>query len=111
MTVTVSRASTPIQKVNMLTGLEPDDVVAVSRALGWQAWVPQAYEVWWSRIEYFSPWHQSVPSNASVVEVPYPSGSGSGSGSLRASWPQAPAGWHVAQSSVDGGWVSWRNQQ
>ena len=76
MTVTVSHASTPIQRVNMLTGLEKDDVVAVSRDLGWQVWVPQAYEVAWSRIEFFSPWHQSPPGNASVVAVPYPAVTG-----------------------------------
>jgi hypothetical protein len=105
MTVTISRASTPLQQVNMLTGLESDDQVAVSRALGWQVWVPQAYEVSWAHLEFFRPDRQPPPGNASVVEVPYPA-----SGSLQSSWPQAPAGWHVAQSSQVGGWVSWRNQ-
>lgn len=105
MTVTISRASTPLQQVNMLTGLENDDQVAVSRDLGWQVWVPQAFEVSWAHLEFFRPDRQPPPGNASVVEVPYPT-----SGSLQSSWPQAPAGWHVAQSSQVGGWVSWRNQ-
>ncbi len=105
MTVTVSRASTPLQQVNMLTGLEADDQIAISKDLGWQVWVPQAYEIWWTRLEFFRPSRQGPPANASVVEVPYPA-----SGPVQSSWPQAPAGWHVAQWSVAGGWVTWRNQ-
>jgi len=103
MTVTVSRASTPLQQVNMMTGLTPSDQVAVSRSLGWQSAVPQAYEVSWSQLIYFRPDRQPPPAGTTVVEVPWPA-----SGGPQASWPQAPAGWHVAASSQAGGWVAWR---
>jgi hypothetical protein len=38
-----------------------------------------------------------------VVEAGWPTGQ-----SARASWPRAPAGWHIVASSPSGGWVTWR---
>jgi hypothetical protein len=104
MTVTISRASVPVQEADLMPGLVPGDQVAVSRAVSWEMWVPQAYEVPWTTLEFFRPYKgDPPPAGATVVEVPW-----AGNNAL-ASWPQAPAGWHVAASSAVGGWVAWRD--
>jgi hypothetical protein len=65
--------------------------------------VPQAYEVWWTELQLFSPWRQAPPAGVTVVEVPW-------NGTKPAdSWPNPPATWHVSASSETGGWVEWRD--
>jgi hypothetical protein len=104
MTVTISRASVPGQEASLMTGLRSGDQIAVSRALSWESWVPQAYEVSWTTLQFFRPYKgDPPPSGATVVEVPW-----TGKTAL-ASWPQAPSGWHVFASSAAGGWVAWRD--
>jgi hypothetical protein len=102
MTITVSRASTPIQQASLISGPAPHEQIAISRSLNWVVWVPQAYEIWWTHLALFSPRREQPPSGVTVVEVPW-----SGK-TAQASWPQAPAGWHVARSSSADGWVVWR---
>jgi hypothetical protein len=105
MTWTVSRASTVVQQASMMTGLKPGDQIAVSADIGWQIWVPQAFEVSWTELQLFYPSHEAPPAGVDVVELPWPGNSSS----PQASWPGAPRGWHVAASSQAGGWVAWRD--
>jgi hypothetical protein len=103
MTWTVSRASTIVQQASLMTGLKPGDQIAVSADIGWQIWVPQAFEVSWTQLQLFYPPREAVPAGVDVVEL------GWAGDSPRASWPRAPLGWHVAASSRTGGWVTWRD--
>jgi hypothetical protein len=102
MTITVSRASTPIQQASLISGPAPRDQIAISRSLNWEVWVPQAYEVWWTHLALFSPRSEQPASGMTVVEVPW------AGKTAQASWPQALPGWHVARYSAAGGWVVWR---
>jgi hypothetical protein len=108
MTSRISRASTPFQVANAVdmvtdSGLKPAEQIAVSTALGWQDWVPQAYQIWWTEPEFFTPASQPPPASAAVVEVPWLAGQ-----SEQASWPQAPHGWHIVAADESAGWVAWR---
>jgi hypothetical protein len=105
MTVHVSRAGTAAaQAVALGPGVRPGDRVAVASSVPWQLWVPQAFGVPWARLELFDPLRQGPPAGVTVVEVPWPAGQ-----PAQASWPDAPAGWHVVASSRSGGWVTWRS--
>ena len=107
MTSQVSQAATvQAQAVNVpvsASGVRPGEQVAVSSDLGWQAWVPLAYQVSWAEIESFNPASQAPPAGVTAVEMPWPGGQ-----SAQASWPHAPAGWRVVDSNQAGGWVLWR---
>ena len=110
MTTHISQASTPIAKASSLdfvteTGLQPGDKVDVDNgmAVNWPAWIPQSYEVWWAPFEFFDA-SAPPPAGATVVEVAWPSGK-----SAQASWPDAPAGWHVVASNQTYAWVAWHS--
>ena len=109
MTSQVSQASTlQAQAVNVpvsASGVRPGEQVAVSSDLGWQAWVPLAYQVSWTELQFFNPASQPPPAGVTVVEMPWP---GSRPAAAQASWPHAPAGWRVVASNQAGGWVLWR---
>ncbi len=59
MTSQVSQAATvQAQAVNVpvsASGVRPGEQVAVSSDLGWQAWVPLAYQVSWTELQFFNP--------------------------------------------------------
>ena len=110
MTTYISQANTPIAKASSLgfvteTGLQPGDKVDIDNglALDWPAWIPQSYQVWWTPLEFFDA-ATTPPTGATVVEVAWPSGK-----SAQASWPNAPAGWHVVASNQTYGWVAWHS--
>jgi len=111
LTSHISQASTPGQERNItavvtVTGLEPGQHLAIGTGLSglsWQTWMPQAYEVWWAPLEFFSAGSQPPPANATVVEVAW-----SGRQPAAASWPQAPAGWRITVEDQVDGWVAWR---
>src|SRR5580698_3550128 len=65
--------------------------------------MPQAYEIPWAQLEFFSPASGGPPANVSVVEVAWPAGQ-----PASASWPGAPAGWRIVASDEAAGWVAWR---
>jgi hypothetical protein len=107
MTSHISQASTPGQERNVTAvvtgaGLRPGQRLAIGTGLSWQTWMPQAYEVWWTPLEFFSAGSQP-PADATVVEVGWPAGQ-----PAAASWPQAPAGWRVVLEDQTDGWVAWR---
>jgi len=113
MTSHISQASTPGQEANTTglvtgSGLKPGERLAVGEETGaqgvsWASWMPQAYEIPWTQLEFFNPDIQPPPANATVVEVAWPAGQ-----PAQASWPQAPAGWRVVASDRTGNWVAWR---
>jgi hypothetical protein len=87
-------------------GLRPGQQIAMSTALGWQVWMPQAVEINWTSPEFFNPAQQPPPPNAVVVEVPWLAGQRES-----ATWPQAPRGWRIVASydgPQAGDWVAWR---
>ena len=106
MTSQVSRAATTAaQAVNVpvsASGVRPGEQVAVASDVGWQAWVPLAFQVSWMELDVFNPASQP-PAGVTVVEMPWPSGQ-----PAQAGWPDAPAGWRVVASNQAGGWVLWR---
>jgi hypothetical protein len=99
----VSRASTIVEQASLVTGLKPGDQIAVSPDIGWQIWVPQAFEVSWTQLQLFYPSREALPAGVDVVELPW------AGDSPQASWPRAPLGWHVAASSRAADWVTWRD--
>jgi hypothetical protein len=106
MTGHVSRPATvAAQAVNVpvsASGVRPGEQVAVASDLGWQAWVPLAYQVSWTELQFYNP-GRPPPAGVTVVELPWPAGQ-----PAQASWPHAPAGWRVVAASQAGGWVLWR---
>jgi hypothetical protein len=106
MTGDISRAGTPAQEANttgLVSVLRPGQVLAVGRGVSWESWMPQAYEIPWAQLEFFSPGPGGPPAGASVVEVAWPGGQ-----PAPASWPGAPAGWRIVASDAAAGWVAWR---
>ena len=108
MTSHISQASTPGQERNITalvtgTGLKPGQHLAIGTGLSWETWMPQAYEVWWTPLQFFTAGSQAPPADATVVEVAWPAGQ-----PASASWPQAPAGWRVVLADRIDGWVAWR---
>jgi hypothetical protein len=111
MTSHISQANTPAQERNvtsLASLLKPGQHLAIGTgqpwgSLSWQTWMPQAYEVWWAPLQFFSAGRQPPPGDATVVEVSWPSGR-----PASASWPSAPAGWRVVLTNPAAGWVAWR---
>jgi hypothetical protein len=89
--------------VEPLAGLRPGEQIGISNALGWQLWIPQAYELSWSSQVFFTPSEQAPPDGVKVVEVPWIAGQ-----SEQATWPNAPSGWHITSASQTAGWVVWQ---
>jgi hypothetical protein len=110
MTANISQANTLIAQPSSLgfvteTGLQPGDKVDIDNGLApdWPAWIPQSFEVWWTPFQFFDA-ATTPPAGATVVEVAWPAGK-----SAQASWPNAPAGWHVVASNQTYGWVAWHS--
>jgi hypothetical protein len=107
MTSDISRASTPAQEANTTglvtgSGLRPGEHLAVGYGVPWESWMPQAYEIPWAQLSFFS-LPGAPPADASVVEVAWPAGE-----PARDSWPGAPTGWRIVASDEAAGWVAWR---
>jgi hypothetical protein len=85
-------------------GLKPGDQIAVSSEVAWELWIPQAFEISWTELQFFNPASQPPPAGVNVVETPWPNGP-----SASASWPHAPAGWRIVASNRSAGWVIWRH--
>jgi hypothetical protein len=106
MTSQVSRAGTvQAQAVNVpvsASGVRPGEQVAVASDVRWQARVPLAYQVYWTKLQFFNP-AGPPPAGVTVVEMPWPAGQ-----PAQASWPHAPVGWRVVAANQAGRWVLWR---
>jgi hypothetical protein len=110
MTGHISQASTPGQERTVTavvtgTGLKPGQHLAIGTGLSWQIWMPQAYEVWWTPLQFFNATlGVSPPPDATVVEVTWPTGL-----PATMSWAQGPAeGWRIVFEDPIDGWVAWR---
>lgn len=110
MSTKISQASTPDQRANTLalvtgTGLQPGGQVALDDSMRaeWQSWIPQSFEVWWTDLDFVDGSKGVLPAGTTVFEVAWPQGK-----PAQASWPQAPAGWHVVAASSEHHWVVWR---
>jgi hypothetical protein len=108
MTSHISQANTPGQERNVTaivsgTGLQPGQHLAIGTGLSWVTWMPQAFEVWWTPLQFFHAWSQGPPADATVVELVWPAGQ-----PATASWPRVPAGWRVVLADRIDGWVAWR---
>jgi hypothetical protein len=106
MTSQVSQASTAAQVAEATglvkgSGLKPGEQIAVASNVNWSVWMPQAFEVPWTKLQFFNP-DQAPPAGVSVVETSW------SSGSARSSWPDAPAGWRIVAENQAAGWVAWR---
>jgi hypothetical protein len=110
MTSHVSQATEPT-RAPRTTGfvaaskLKPGDRIAVASNVNYWVWVPQAFQVWWTELEFFHP-GQPLPAGTTVVETGWRKGE-----PARASWPQAPTGWRITASNQATGWVVWRKAQ
>jgi hypothetical protein len=82
--------------------LKPGDQIAVASNVNYWVRVPQAFEVWWTELEFFKP-GQPLPAGTTVVETGWPTGQ-----PVRASWAEAPAGWRIVASNQAAGWIVWR---
>jgi hypothetical protein len=87
-----------------ITGLRPGEQLAIGYGLNFSIWMPQAYAVWWTPLEFFHAATSPPPANASVVELYWPAGQ-----PAQASWPNAPADWHIVAENGRIGWVAWRH--
>jgi len=109
MTSHISAANVPGQERNVTalvtgTGLRPGQHLAIGTGLSWETWMPQAYEVWWTPLEFFNATLGAPPpADATVVEVAWPAGL-----PATMSWPQAPGGWKIVLKDPIDGWVAWR---
>jgi hypothetical protein len=99
---TVSQAASTTGLVTA-AGLKPGDQIAVSTEVPWELWIPQAFEISWTELQFFNPASQPPPAGVNVVETPWPNGP-----SASASWPHAPAGWRIAAANRSADWVIWR---
>jgi hypothetical protein len=88
--------------ITPVAGLRPGEQLGISTALGWQLWIPQAYEMSWNGEVFVNP-AQAPPAGITVLEVPWTSGQ-----SAIATWPNAPRGWHITSASQLAGWVIWQ---
>jgi hypothetical protein len=104
MTSQVSRADgAQEQAVHVpANALRPGQQVALAGDLDWWVTVPEMFQVSWTHLQSFNPASQPPPAGVTAVETRW-----AGS-SVEASWPHAPAGWHVAASSQAGQWVLWQ---
>ena len=108
MTSHISQPATSAQAAST-TGLvtaadlKPGEQIAVSSEIPWQLWIPQAFEISWTELQFFDPASQPPPAGVTVVETLWPNGQ-----SASASWPHAPAGWRIVASNRSAAWVVWR---
>jgi hypothetical protein len=90
-------------EVTPVAGLRHGEQIGISTALGWQLWTPQMDEIPWSAEVFFNPVTEPPPTGVTVVEVPWIAGQ-----SEKATWPNAPQGWHITSASQAAGWVVWQ---
>jgi hypothetical protein len=104
MTSQVSRAdSAQEQGVHVpASALRPGQQVALASGLNWAVAVPEVFQVSWTELQFFDPASQPPPAGVTAVETSW------AGGPAQASWPHAPAGWHVVASNQAGKWVLWQ---
>lgn len=112
--VTVAKVTAPWGRILTFAtdltpaGLRPGDRVGVYYAgLHWRLWVSQAYQVP-TKLVPIDPDHPEwLPSDVSLVVVPWPAGT-----DIKRSWPAAPSGWWpvTGNRNRNADWVAWRRR-
>jgi hypothetical protein len=92
-----------IKEMAAAGALKPGEKVAVAHNITGVLRIAQAFEVSSTQVQYFNPFREQPPGDATVVDAAWPAGL-----SASASWPDAPAGWRVVAANQYGGWVVWR---
>jgi len=108
MTSHVSHAGTAVQTARttgMVTAakLKPGEQIAIASDVNWEIWVPQTFEISWTKPVFFAPASQPPPAGVSVVETNWTAGQPATAG-----WPRHPAGWRIVASDRTAGWAVWR---
>lgn len=88
--------------LGLMNVLKPGEPVAISTTVGYQIWMPQDYEIWWTSPVFFNPQTSPPPAGISTVEVPWLAGQ-----PAAATWPTVPQGWRIAAANQRAGWVVW----
>jgi len=92
-----------IREMAAAGGLKPGERVAIASNVTGVLRLAQAFEVSSTQVQYFNPFRQPPPADATVVDRAWPKGQPAG-----ASWPDAPAGWRIVAANRFGSWVAWR---
>ena len=83
--------------------LKPGEQIAIASDVSGVLRIAQAFEVPSTQVQPFNSFCQSPPADVTVIDTGWPTGQ-----PVRASWPDAPAGWRVVAANRLGGWVVWR---
>jgi len=92
-----------IREMAAAGGLKPGERVAIASNVTGVLRLAQAFEVSSTQVQYFNPFRQPPPADATVVDRAWPKGQPAG-----ASWRDAPAGWRIVAANRFGSWVAWR---
>jgi len=92
-----------IREMAAAGGLKPGEQVAIASNVTGVLRLAQAFEVSSTQVQYFNPFRQPPPADATVVDRAWPNGQ-----PAAASWPDAPAGWRIVVANRFGSWVAWR---
>jgi hypothetical protein len=110
LTGRVSDPGTRDQRANSLalitaTGLKPGQKVALDDDMWhqWETWIPQSYEVWWTRLPMVDGAKGVLPAGTTVFEAAWPSGWPVGQ-----TWSRHLPGWHVVASNREYHWAIWQ---
>ena len=109
MTSRISDQGTAGQRPNSLalitaTGLKPGQRVVLDYDMWheWESWIPQSFEVWWTRLDMVDGARGVLPAGTTLLETAWPSRM-----TAQQTWPQHLPGWHVVASNREYRWVAW----
>ncbi len=68
----------------------------------WETWIPQSFEVWWTRLAMVNGGTGVLPAGTTMLETAWPSGY-----TAEQTWPQHLPGWHVVATNREYSWVAW----
>jgi hypothetical protein len=109
MTSRISDQGTHDQRANSLalitaTGLKPGQKVVLDYDMWheWGSWIPQSFEVWWTRLPMVDGAKGVLPAGTTVFEAAWPSG-----WTVGQTWSQHLPGWRVVATNREYHWVVW----
>ena len=95
-----------IREMAAASGLKPGEQIAIASDVSGVLRIAQAFEVPSTQVQPFNPFCQPPPADVTVIDAAWPAGQ-----PVRASWPDAPAGWRVVAANRFGSWVVWRRSR
>jgi len=109
LTSRISDQGTRAQRANSLalitaTGLKPGQKVVLDYDMWheWGSWLPQSFEVWWTRLAMVNGGTGVLPAGTTMLETAWPPGY-----TAQQTWPQHLPGWHVVATNREYSWVVW----